>query len=164
MVLGNQNKNREFKKRSFSITKVNFYNDLDGPYGSILDFDTSSADLALIDHFFDVENYAYYDYENIESIENINTKSECENLGIIGIPLSRMQRFGAWINFMTEIFFNNANNAYNADEKIEAYYGMIDVNLPSLYNVLDVKLITGLNERYNLYMSVYNSVTDIRTC
>ena len=58
--LRNQNKNREFKKRSFSITKSGIsYNDLDGPYGSILDFDYSSEDLALNDHFFDVENYAY---------------------------------------------------------------------------------------------------------
>ncbi len=158
--LRNQNKNREFKKRSFSITKSGIsYDDLDGPYGSILDFDSSENDLALIDHFFDVENYAYYDYENIEFIENINTKSECENLGYYWHPFQGCKGLVHGLILQDETS-NNANNAYNADEKIEAYYGMIDINLPSLYNVIDVKLITGLrHERYNLYMSVYNSVT-----
>lgn len=158
--LRNQTKSREFKKRSFSITKSGIsYNELDGPYGSILDFDTSSDDLALVNHFFEKENYASYDFVNKEFAENIDNQSECENFGYYWHPFQGCQALKHGL-IMQDETSNNANNAYNADEKIDAYYGMIDVNLPSVYNVLDVKLITGLrHERYNLYMSVYNPVT-----
>tara|TARA_B100002052_G_scaffold299151_1_gene335724 strand:+ start:7042 stop:10086 length:3045 start_codon:yes stop_codon:yes gene_type:complete len=154
-----QSKTREFEKRAFSITKSGIsYDDLAGPYGTILDFDSNSIDLTSVNHFFDLENYAYYDYENENIIENISTKIDCESQGYYWHPTQGCKALVQGLILQDETA-NNANNAYSADEDINAFYGMIDLNLP-IDNNQKLKFIGGLRvEHYKLEMSVYNTVT-----
>tara|TARA_B100001540_G_C15814777_1_gene646547 strand:+ start:2523 stop:5588 length:3066 start_codon:yes stop_codon:yes gene_type:complete len=163
--LRDQSKSREFEKRSFSITKSGLsYNDLDGPYGTILDFDPNSNDLTSINHFFDLENYAYYDYDNESIVENITNQSDCDSQGYYWHPTQGCKALVHGLILQDETA-NNANNAYNANEKINSFYAMIDFNFPidkisTIFNDNKLKLIGGVRyEDYKLDMSVYNPIT-----